>query len=73
VSLAPQHEQRKCMYWANRIQLLEEMAQKLPKGTYVIVRRDFDMVRFTLANHREAFYQFVREPFFANALKEAAQ
>jgi hypothetical protein len=73
VCLAPQHEQRKSMYWANRIQLLEEMAQKLPKGTYVVVRRDFDMVRFTLANHREAFYQFVKEPFFASMLKQAAQ
>src|SRR5690348_4183009 len=73
VCLVPQYGQRKSMYWANRIQLLEEMAQKLPKGTYVLVRRDFDMVRFTLANHREEFYQFVREPFFVSALKQAAQ
>lgn len=73
ISVAPQYEQRKFMYFANRIQLLEEMKQKMPEGTWVMVRRDFDMVRYTLAKHREAFYQFVREPFFVHALKEEAQ
>src|SRR5579875_2902079 len=73
ISLAPQYEQRKSMYLVNRIQLLEEMVQKMPPGTCVMIRRDFDMVRATLANHREAFYQFVRNPFFVSALKEEAQ
>jgi hypothetical protein len=57
-------EKRKGIYATARIQLLEEMADALPSGSFVMLPRDLDAVRATLRQRRADFNSLIVEPVF---------
>ncbi|MCL4299577.1 MAG: hypothetical protein KJ077_27825 [Anaerolineae bacterium] len=51
--------ERKFIYCANRIQLLNEMKERLPEGQYVHLKKDPDCLQDVLQRQGETFYQFL--------------
>lgn len=71
---APENQERKFIYCANRKQLLEEMAQSLHSlhpGSCVVLRRDLDVVLHTLQEQRAAFYDLLERSIFVEQVKRA--
>ena len=62
--------ERKAIYVANRLQLLEQMANDMDPETVVMLPRDFEVVRFTLKHHREAFEDLLSASFFNGHAKQ---
>ncbi len=62
---------RKCIYQANRKELLQEMAARFSPGEFVILRRDLEVVQEMLATQQNDFDLLLADPRFANLLKQA--
>lgn len=74
VILAPDNQERKFIYCANRKQLLEEMANALNQmhpGSCVVLRRDLEVVQRTLQEKRTTFYDLLESAFFQECVKRA--
>lgn len=56
--------ERKAIYVANRLQLLEQMSNAMDSETVVMLPRDFEVVRLTLAKHRNAFDDLISDSIF---------
>lgn len=65
--------ERKCIYIANRKQLLDEMAARFQPDEYVILRRDLEVVQNMLTTQRAAFENLLSDSRFVTALKQARQ
>ncbi len=70
---APEYQQRKFIYCANRKQLIEEMAQSLhhPSSApcYVVLPRDLEAVLGTLRELRQPFYELFENPLFTDNVR----
>jgi thiaminase len=67
----PEYQERKFIYVANRVQLLEEMGQSLTQhhpGCYVLLRRDLEIVLHTLKTSNSDFYELLRDSLFLDNL-----
>ncbi|MEP6986330.1 MAG: hypothetical protein ABI970_12075, partial [Chloroflexota bacterium] len=56
--------ERKAIYVANRLQLLEQMATAMDSKTVIMLPRDFEVVRLTLTHNREAFEDLLNDSVF---------
>src|SRR6266566_9068865 len=70
---APEYQQRKFIYCANRKQLIEEMAQWLrhpgSPPCYVVLPRDLEAVLGTLKDLRQPFYELFENPLFTDNVR----
>ena len=70
---APEYQQRKFIYCANRKQLIEEMAQSLhcpgSPPCYVVLPRDLEAVLGTLRELRQPFYELFEDPLFTDNVR----
>lgn len=55
---------RKGIYVANRLQLLEQMANAMDSEAIIMLPRDFEVVRLTLAQYRSAFDDLISSSIF---------
>src|SRR4051812_17230710 len=56
--------ERKAIYIANRLQLLEQMATAMDPKTVIMLPRDFEVVRLTLTHSRDAFEDLLNDSIF---------
>ena len=70
---APEYQQRKFIYCANRVQLIEAMAQSLydpgSPPCHVVLPRDLEAVLGTLRELRQPFYELFENPLFTDNLR----
>ena len=73
IILDPAYQHLKFIYCANRKQLIEEMGQLLSTpdspARHVILPRDLEAVLNTLRDHRQAFYELIENPLFADSVR----
>ncbi len=65
--------EHKCIYIADRKQLLDEMAARFNASECVVLRRDLEVVQHVLTTQRVAFENLLSDSRFVTALKQARQ
>lgn len=63
---APEYQQHKFIYIANRKQLVEGIAQSLKPPCYIVLHRDLEVVCITLRDFHHIFYELFEDSLFTD-------